>query len=143
MYLTYKQILTSAVFALASCVTAAQVNAQYATFNVPFEVHWGSTVLAPGTHKFSITPATSWPQPISLVVKDSTTSIFALLEATEPETDDSYLRIVNIGGTYFVREYYSGSAGKRFTFRVPGKGQTGHGEESQMRRIPVTNSSLN
>jgi hypothetical protein len=42
-----------------------------------------------------------------------------VIQQVQEDSDRSYLVLVSVGGTYFVREYNSGPTGKRYTFGVP------------------------
>ena len=138
MYFRTKRLLNATAVTAAVCFTALPANAERATVNLPFEVHWGGVVLEPGEHTIFVTPAVSWPQRISLDEKRGTAWVLALAEGTEVESDTSYLKLVSVAETYFVREYFSGSTGKRFTFSVSDK--TGHerGSKSyQIKYVPL------
>jgi hypothetical protein len=101
-------------------VIAVPASAQQAAFHLPFEAHWGSALLEPGDYRISI-PTGESPSHIvhlfgagkgSMVIPEST-------EIRRPTVDHSSLELVNVKGTYFVREYKSAPTGQVFTFGVP------------------------
>ena len=123
MNLTKTRTIKITLFAATFFFAAVRAHAERASFNLPVEAHWGSTILEPGEYIIDVPLATSWPQLISLTRNGKLVRLQAMTEATETKSKGSYLQLVTVGDTYFVREYNSGSAGKLFTFNVP-KGAT-------------------
>lgn len=115
-----KRTLSITGFAVAIGLIAAPLNAQQGKFNLPFEAHWGTAVLSPGTYKLSGPSATS-PIGVLYVSGNGKTQMAVPANAAirYDNSDRSYLRLVNIGGVYVVREYVSGSTGKDYTFGIP------------------------
>ncbi len=114
-----KRVVTTATLVTAICLTASLANAERAQFDLPFEARWGSTILHPGTYTFDIPSATLWPQQINLNKNGSTVWILPIAESTGLGSNHSYLKLVAVRGTYFIREYDSGQTGKQFTFGIP------------------------
>jgi hypothetical protein len=88
-------------FAATFFFAAFDAHAERATFNLPFEAHWGSVTLPPGKYTINVPLAVSWPQQITLTVKGKVLSISPLTEGVTTEPKGSYLQLVSLGGTYF------------------------------------------
>ncbi|MBV8865332.1 MAG: hypothetical protein JO210_08035 [Acidobacteriaceae bacterium] len=116
---TTKRAVNVAALVAATCLTAFRANAERARFDLPVEAHWGAAILKPGRYTFDVPPASSWPQQIFLTQNGRTIQILPAIESSSAESNRSYLRLVTVKGTYFVREYSSGQSGKSFTFQVP------------------------
>ena len=138
MNLTTKWIWRTTVLSAAVSLSAFGASAARATFNLPVEAHWGSVVLKPGKHTFDVLLASSWPQQISLIENGETVAISALTEWSGVNSGRSYLRLVAVGGTYFVREYSSGPSGKQFTFRIPKPIKAEAGVQTGAVTVPVS-----
>ena len=114
-----KRTLSIAGLAAAVLLIASPLNAQQGSFNLPVEAHWGSAVLSPGTYKISGPSVTS---PIGvLYISGSGQTQMAVPAETEikNDTDRSYLKLVDVGGSYVVREYVSGTTGRNYRFGIP------------------------
>jgi hypothetical protein len=125
MNLRKRFLVNAAAFAVALCLTPLHANAQRATFNLPFAVHWGRVVFERGPHAISVLPTLSLPRRISVDEENKTGWILALTEQSGVEGGASYLKIVTVGEEHFVREYYSQSMGKKLTFPIPSKSVAG------------------
>lgn len=114
-----KRILSIAGLAAAISLIASPLNAQQGRFNLPFEAHWGNAVLAPGAYRLTGPSATS---PIGIVyISGNGTTQMVVPAITEFGNDSnrSYLKLVNVGGAYVVREFVSGATGRNYTFPIP------------------------
>lgn len=119
MITNLKRTLSIAGLAAAVALIASPLMAQQGTFNLPVEAHWGSAVLSPGTYKISGPSVTS---PIGvLYISGSGQTQMAVPAVTEikNETGRSYLKLVEVGGSYVVREYVSGTTGRDYRFGIP------------------------
>ncbi len=119
MALLNVRVLSAAFIAVALGVSASKAEGQQGRFTLPFDAQWGSLALKAGDYTLSTPASTSWPQVISLSGSGKTFYILAGNEAITPQSERSYLRIVNVNGNHFVREYSSGIKGKSFTFDAP------------------------
>lgn len=114
-----KRIFSIAGLATAIGLIAAPLNAQQGRFNLPYEVHWGNAVLSPGAYRLSGPSVTS---PIGILyISGNGQTQMAVPAVTEIKNDSnhSYLRIVNAGGVWVVREFVSGATGRNYTFGIP------------------------
>jgi len=111
-----------AAFASSGIMQAAE----QATFHLPFAAHWGPVVLKPGAYKMSLPVPSAGAGTFQIVGVNK--SFFELPQSTDVEesVNSSYLTLVKIDGSYFVREFASKQSGKRFTFGVP---KTNHRQE--------------
>lgn len=99
-------------------LTALQASAQQARFHLPFEAHWGNTVLEPGDYELAL--SASEPIPILHLSGDSKSiMVMSMLTGIKPTSNRSFIQLVNVNGSYFVKQYESGSTGKVFSYRVP------------------------
>jgi hypothetical protein len=107
----------TAIAALA-CTGMAQAQ-EHGTFHLATEAHWGKAVLEPGDYRM-VLPDPSLRQ-FPFRIEGSGHMIFALPLLTDFQaySHSSYLKLVNVDGSYFVREFSSGVTGKAFTFSVP------------------------
>ena len=106
------------ILALSAIAFASTAYGQ-ATFHLPVSVHWGQVTLAPGDYRMSsVQPATS----VSVFyVHGNSRSVLEMAGHSDPDdsSKQSYLKLVQLNGEYFVREYVSGAVGKKYTFLVP------------------------
>ena len=114
-----KYVLNVGAITAALSTSLLYADGQHLKFNLPFRAHWGDMTLEAGDHAFSVPFTNSWPQTIALEQNGKRVVIAAMTEYGDAESNASYLRLVNVDGSYFVREYYSGPSGKRFTFPTP------------------------
>ena len=107
----------TAIAALA-CTGIMQAE-QHGTFHLTTEVHWGKTVLEPGNYRM-VLPDPSLRQ-FPFRIEGASQMIFELPIVTDfqPYSNSSSLKLVEVDGSYFVREFSSGATGKTFTFSVP------------------------
>ncbi|MBV8832158.1 MAG: hypothetical protein JO217_07510 [Acidobacteriaceae bacterium] len=129
--------IKAAVFAAATFCFAMSASSEPVSFDLPVQAHWGMSTLPPGHYTLEVDPATSWPQTISVIHEGQKRWVSPLVQQAQEDSNRSYLVLVPVGGTYFVREYNSGPTGKRYTFGVPKtapKAQTASATTS----VPVT-----
>lgn len=105
------------VLAVAACLVS-QAKAQSGSFTLPFEAHWGHAVLQPGQYKYSIPPATSWPQTIELTSGGDTVKLRAIWEAVVTEKKTSELLLTKSGDAAVITDLNCGPQGKTFHFLV-------------------------
>jgi hypothetical protein len=104
-----RRALNTAALAAIFLFTAFGAHAEQATFDLPVEVHWGLAILKP-----------AWPQQMSLTRNGKVVaSLMPSTESAGSESNESYLQLVSVAGTYYVGEYKSGPTGKQFTFLIP------------------------
>jgi hypothetical protein len=132
-----KQLMNISVLAGAACLTASQASAESASFTLPIRVHWGNLVVEPGKYTLNVPLARSWPQEVVLNQAGGRFRIFPIMEAGGISSSRSYLQLVDVGGSYFVREYVSASTGKVFTFWVPKKLSRALNVEAKAKALPV------
>lgn len=119
MKINLRRTLSIAGFAAAISLIAFPLNAQQGRFNLPFEAHWGNAVLAPGAYRLN-GPSISAPIGVLYISGNGTTQM-AVPAITEfgKDSNHSYLKLVNVGGVYVVREFVSGATGRNYTFGIP------------------------
>ena len=115
-----KRVLAVAGFAIAFGMIALPLSAQQAKFTLIHEVHWGSAVLQPGEYRLSGPNAAESPFNVMYIYGNGGAQM-AIPTITEPrpESKRSYLRLVNVSGTYVVREFSSGARGRTYLFPIP------------------------
>jgi hypothetical protein len=116
-----KNILGCALLASALSVGSSYAE-QLVNFHLPVPVKWGNSTLEPGNYRMEIPTSTAGVQ--SVCMRNAQKSVVALPLATssvEPRalSNKSYLQLVNVNGTYFVRKYISGMTGRTLLFGVP------------------------
>ena len=128
------RIARFSALAVALGMTAITLNAQpQGSFNLPMQAHWGLITLSPGEHVVR-SPLTSGQPIVSLTTNKSTTLVVPMLSESTSSYGHAYLRLVRVGGEYYVDTYQSAN-GRRYSFATP-KGihpsnpQRGEGEAS-------------
>lgn len=111
--------LTLGVAAVGLGVTAMQASAQQASFHLPFKAHWGSAVLEPGDYKLSAPIGVSGSHMIQLEGSGKSSMIVPAVTEIQQPNDRSYLELINVKGTYFVKRYKTASSGQVFHFGLP------------------------
>lgn len=114
-----KRTLTIAGLAMAISLIASPLNAQQGRFNLPVEAHWGRAVLQPGAYRLSGPSATSVIGVLYIYGNGKTQMAVPAMTEIGNASDHSYLKLVNVGGAYVVREFVSGTTGKSYTFGIP------------------------
>src|SRR3954452_17760009 len=109
MSLLTNHVLSGVALIAGLGLTASHAYAQHGTFNLPFEAHWGSVALPLGPCRISVPKRMSLPRIIEISSNGRTVSIMAGFEALQPQSDHCYLSLLNIDGTYVVREFNSGA----------------------------------
>ena|SRR5579875_1603949 len=121
-----KPVVSSALLAVAFCFAASRADAQKGIFDLPVEVHWGSTVLEPGEYTVDVPVSQPWPHQIYLIHNGKLLSIvLPEIENSGLQFDSSWLHLVSVHGAYYVEKYDSAATGKEFTFWVPKAEQGG------------------
>jgi hypothetical protein len=114
-------ILTLALAAMVLGVTAwraAAAEVYKATFTLPVEAYWGSTLMHPGDYSISM----EWDYTGSSLVYLRGDDVHAVILTGsvnfENASANSHLTLEEINGTYVVRELKAGTMGKDFRFGV-------------------------
>ena len=131
----------AALFALVVGVTGSQATAQgiamRGTFTLPFEAHWADVVLQPGDYSFSLPSATN-NAPVMRITGQGKTVLVAVPASTSaPESDRSYLKVENVGGTYVIRQFNSPVTRELITFPITKSVRKGMLAQNQAVTIPV------
>ena len=113
-----RSIMLSAL-AVALSLGASKASAETAKFDLPVEAHWGAAVLSPGSYKLSLPISPSGVHIFYLDgdagIQMAVPSIVNIKESSGP----SRLTLVNVDGTYYVRDYTSEARGTTMRFSVP------------------------
>ena len=128
------RLITVSAFVAALGLGASQANAQKATFHLPVDARWGSTVLHPGTYTLSAPDSLSVSRIFYLRGDAGTQMAIPEVVSNEAASGRSYLKLVNVDGTYYVREYVSGARGTALKFAIP---KANHRELSARDRVLV------
>lgn len=114
------RLVTVSAFVAALGLGASQANAQKATFHLPFEAHWGRAILHPGTYTLSDPDSVSVNRIFYLRGDAGTQMAIPRVVGNEVAVSDrTYLKLVNVDGTYYVREYVSAARGTALKFAIP------------------------
>jgi len=118
--------LSKNMFGFALLASVLSVGSSFAqqvvNFHLPVPVKWGNSILEPGGYRMEVPISSVGVQ--SVCMKNAKRSAFAFplaMSSTLPKTlsDNSYLQLVNVNGTYFVRKYTSGMTGQTLLFGIP------------------------
>lgn len=121
MHLRKNHIFTAAILAVTFAFGASHANAQLGrgSFDLPFQVRWGATVLQPGHYTLTLPVTSSAVQPIYLFGNGKTVVVMSAITGVDRKYGPSYLRLVNLGDTYAVKELEFGATGTSYNFPVP------------------------
>lgn len=114
-----RHLLTAAGFAMALTLIAAPLNAQQGKFSLPVEAHWGNAVLEPGDYRILGPAPTSSIGVIYIYGGGKAQMALPAVSDTQKLSGHSYLRLINVGGTYVIREFSSGYTGHSYLFGIP------------------------
>ena len=109
-------LLALAIMLVASAVPANAQQVYRATFTLPFEAQWGSTVVEPGEYTITVEDAPG--QNLVRLRGTSEITVLAGLTNWEPYSEKAKLVFVNINGLYTLRTFDAAAIGKAFTFPV-------------------------
>lgn len=123
MHLIFARICSFASLALTLGLGAVHAQQPQATFELPFEAHWGTSILKPGKYDIKVVRTNSDATFIYVSGKLEKPMTVVCAAEESPLATESFLRLVNVNGTYFVREYESAGMKNKFSFGVP----KGHG----------------
>lgn len=116
---TINRLITVSALAIALGMGASQAYAQKATFHLPYEAHWGRAVLHPGNYTLTAPESTSVSHIFYLQGAAGTQMAVPRIVGTGVASSHSYLKLVNVDGTYYVQEYASTSTGTSLKFAIP------------------------
>ena len=134
MNLSMTRLVTMSAFVAALGLGASQASAQKATFNLPFEARWGTIFLDPGNYTLTAPDSVSGIRIFYLHSDAGTQMAVPTIVGNDVASGRSYLKLVNIDGTYYVQKYVSGATGQAFEFAVP---KASHRELSAQDRVLV------
>jgi hypothetical protein len=109
-------------FLVMTVAAGAAQAGQQATFHLPFEARWGELTLAPGDYKVSLPEASVGIRQFIVRGDDGARYILPIVTdygTSNRESNNSYLELVKVNGTYFVTKFRSGAEEKTFLFSVP------------------------
>jgi len=109
-------LLALAIVIVASAVPANAQQLYRATFTLPFESQWGSTVVEPG--QYSITVEEALGQKLIRVHGSQELVMFAGPSSSEPFGDNGKLVFVNVNGLYTLKAFDAAAIGQAFIFPV-------------------------
>ena len=95
---------------------------QLVNFHLPVPVKWGNTTLEPGDYRMELPSSTLGIQTVNMKNdKKSVVALPLLTGGADPAklSNKSYLQLVNVNGTYFVRKFTSGMTGRTLMFPIP------------------------
>ncbi|HLK20000.1 MAG TPA: hypothetical protein VKT81_13650 [Bryobacteraceae bacterium] len=124
-------LLALAIMLVASAVPANAQQVYKATFTLPFEAQWGSTVIEPGEYTISVEDAPG--QQLVRLRGSADLAVFPGLTNWEPYGEKAKLVFVNINGLYTLRSFEASEIGKSFTFPI----HKSKGERAQLTTVSV------
>jgi hypothetical protein len=119
LFMSFSSRLFSFAAIAALAGAGLMQGAQQGTFHLSTAAYWGQALLQPGDYRILL-PDPSLEQ-VQLRIVGPERTVFALPLTTyyEDNESSSYLKLSQIDGNYFIREFTSGYSGKKFTFSVP------------------------
>lgn len=138
-----KRLFTFATVAAALVLAVSHASAQRATFTLPFQVHIGNATLQPGEYRMNAPSATSPVQVLYLYSEGKVQAALPATIAANADSSQSYLELVNVGGTYFVKKFVSGATATTYTFGLPKIPRREILANTRVTSIPVTGGAAN
>ncbi len=135
------KLLLSRIFVLSTLGLAVSLGSAYAgqaTFHLPFSAHWGPAYIGPGDYRITLPEIGSPTSVIYLQSNSQRAFVVAGIFGLQEAQDKSYLKLVNVNGAYYVKQYILGSSGKVFLFPTP---KPSHREQMAERDISIDNQS--
>ena len=118
--------LSKNVFSFALLASVLSVGTGYAQqlvkFHLPVPVKWGNTTMEPGDYKMEVPSSAVCVQSVCMKNAQRAVVVLPLARTEENQaklSDKSYLQLLNVNGTYFVRKFTSGVTGRTILFSVP------------------------
>lgn len=121
MKLSITRLMIISACAVALPLGASLASAQTVQFDLPVEVHWGSAVLQPGSYTLSNIDSPSGGSPMLLLhgLMGNRIELPGAVDTQQPLGKRSYLKLVKLDGSYYVREYVSSTSGVAMEFATP------------------------
>lgn len=120
MNLSISRLMMVSAFAAAFHLSASTAGAQTVKFDLPFEAHWGSTVLPAGNYTLSTLYS---PSSTKIYYLHSSAgnrmAVPTIVDTKDASGSRSCLRLVRINGQYYVREYVSPTSGVALEYATP------------------------
>lgn len=127
MSMSITRVTTFAALAAFACTGLMQAE-EHASFHLPITAHWGSVVLEPGDYRIAFPDASMGERTFRVEhTGGKTVRELPLVISPQQNSDRSSLRLQEIDGDYFIREFSSGPTGKSFLFPVP---KTNHRQQA-------------
>ncbi|MGA2575362.1 MAG: hypothetical protein ABSH24_04980 [Bryobacteraceae bacterium] len=126
------------LLALTAVGASAQSMAK-ATFTLPAQAYWNSTLLQPGEYTLSLERDLSGLELVS-IRGEGVAAIFVAPAGSGETSGHSCLKIDDINGTYVVRELDAGAIGRSFRFGVSKavRSLTLRGDATQPVTVPIS-----
>jgi len=115
------RVFRAAGLGIAIALSASLALASQGSFTLPVVAHLGNATLNPGDYQIITPEAVGGVDVVYVYGNGKLQATLPLYAGPQPETGRSYLELVNVGGTYFVRKYNAGMSGQEFTFDIPKK----------------------
>ena len=143
MRLINNSVFRAAGFGIALALSASLALASEGSFTLPVVAHLGNVTLSPGDYRIITPQATNGVTVVYLYGNGKLRATLPLGVGTQPEPGRSYLELVDVGGTYFVRKYNAGVAGREFTFDIPKKARHEALAKVRVTSLPVQTGEVN
>lgn len=121
---------------LGLAVSLGSAYAGQATVHLPFGAHWGAAYMVPGDYRITLPEGGS---PASIFYFQSKSqgglAVAGIFSVGEPQ-DKSSLKLVNVNGEYYVKQYVVAANGKVFLFPTP---KPSHQQQVVERVISINN----
>jgi hypothetical protein len=114
---TFSLVLLAGALSIGASLANAQ-GTYRATFNLPVAAHWGLAVLQPGQYTVSLDQG-YMPSIIHVQGQGRVAAVLAGPVTGMSTAGPSRLKLVNVNGTYVVKQFDAGLVGKSFAFAVP------------------------
>jgi hypothetical protein len=123
VHIAAKHFNAIAGVATALIMAVSQVNAQTATFTLPFATHVGKTTLPAGEYRLQVSAMGSVIPAAYLYANGKLVATAPVFRQLTQDATGSYLELLAVGGSHYFNKFVSRDAGATYTFVIPSAAQ--------------------
>jgi hypothetical protein len=121
MIISFKRICSSIVLAGVAILPALHAESVQGRFHLRVAAYLGQTLLRPGDYRISLAQTNSGLKNVAIVGTGGYAYALPLVVEKQFSNGVSSLRLVEVGGNYFVEEFRSRETGKVYSFELSKK----------------------
>lgn len=121
MNISTKRIFSTLVLAGLAILPAIQAETVQGRFHLGVAAYLGESLLRPGDYNISLLQSSSGLKHVAVVGKGGRAYAMPMVVEQQYSSGTSSLRLVEVGGNFFVKEFRSENTGKIYSFGVSEK----------------------